>query len=258
MDYIEILEGLIQQDKKAGTKSRLAVYIGCQPAYVSRVLSRQADLSSDQLLKAAGFFNLSEFEKEFLMDVLQENRAGDHATKSFFRARAEKTLEKVRQLENRLRANNKLSSADEAKYYESWLYSAVHMAARIPSLQNLEALSKGLGLEASQLTQVLSELAQMGLLTFEVASQTSSLHVGESNPWVVRHHMNWRHKTAEKLSRGVRDGLHYTSVVSCSREDFALIHENFIETIQKVRKTVSKSSDEVLGHYSLDLYKLST
>jgi hypothetical protein len=197
--------------------------------------------------------------RERILDVLQENRAGDENTKRFFRLRAEKTLVKVRQLENRLRTTNKLNSADEAKYYDSWIYSAVHMASRVPEYQDLKKLSLMFGTTSAQMSDILSTLATMGLVEFEsgkVTSHTSGLHVGESSPWVSRHHMNWRHKTAEKLSRGNKDGLHYTSVISCSAEDLTRIREFFIDTIQKTRKTVSKSDDEVVAHYSLDLYQL--
>ncbi|MNL38709.1 hypothetical protein D3C87_1609410 [compost metagenome] len=100
----------------------------------------------------------------------------------------------------------------------------------------------------------------MGLIEMnggKMSSKNASIHLGEDSIWVTRHHMNWRHKTAEKLSRNNKEGLHYSSVISCSREDLAKIHESFVEIIKKTRKTVSASADEVLGHYSLDLYKLA-
>ncbi|MNL60853.1 hypothetical protein D3C87_1847030 [compost metagenome] len=99
----------------------------------------------------------------------------------------------------------------------------------------------------------------MGLIELtggKISSKNSTIHLGEDSPWVTRHHMNWRHKTAEKLSRNDKEGLHYTSVISCSQADFAKVHETFIELIKKTRKTVAASADEVLGHYSLDLYKI--
>lgn len=59
-----------------GVKSKLAKAMGCQLPLVSQFLVGNAELSQEQVFKAATFFSLDDEESEFLLLLQQHNRAG--------------------------------------------------------------------------------------------------------------------------------------------------------------------------------------
>lgn len=261
LDYRKILTRLLENDPRGGSKSRLARAMGCQPAYLSRVLNEEAHLNTDQIAKAARFFSFSEEEADYWMMTLLENRAADRDTKAIFRSKALKIKEQVSELKSRLKVKDTLPSELEAVYYSHPIYQAFHIAIRVPSLQKSETLATGFGCTQKRAQKILRQLEQMGLAKERDGLWTatqSHLHLGTESPWLARMHTNWRMKTIEHLSQAANDSVHYSSVISCSKKDLEQIKEIFIQALKDVRTLVKKSPDETVAHYSVDFFELIT
>lgn len=259
LDYRQIFSQLIARTERKGTKSRLAKALLCQSAYISRILAGRADLSTDQLVRAAAFFGLTEIEREYWLNVLLENRSADRAAKTLFRNRALELRQSIESLSNRLRTGDALTQEQQVRYYRSWLPSTIHMAVRNQKMQRPAVLAEALGVPLASVTKALGELTEMGLVNEDGGrfwSTDKGVHLDSESPWISRHHANWRHKTAERMSRDQLEGLHYSSAISCSASDLPRIKDVLIEALQKVRKIVSKSGDETVAHYAIDFYGL--
>lgn len=257
-DYLELFKDLIDfnEDKR---KSELAQSMGCQAAFVSRVLAGQAHLSLDQLHAAAGFFGLSNKETDYWILLNLENRAVDRQLKSFFLEKLKNLRSEMNLLSEKLKIDKNQAAKNELMYYRSWLPSTLHMFSRTPMGSNIKKLAAKLNLPEKSLAPHIEQLEKLGLVTQKMNSlecQVSHMHLDATNPLVFQQHQNWRIKTLDKLNRLDDSGVHYSSVISCSEKDLGKIQDIFVDAIKKVRSLVKDSKDETVAHYSIDFYPL--
>jgi transcriptional regulator with XRE-family HTH domain len=259
-DYKKLLMQLIKLDQTPGSKARLARAIGCQPAYLSRVLADRADLSADQVAKAAGHFHLSESETEYWVYLLLENRSLEAGAKFVFKKRLSIIRQKLNQLQSKLETSyEKIPHELESIYYSSWIIPSMHMAIQLPQLQKSAAFASALGVREEEAKNAIAKLVEMGLATHKngkIVPTKKSLHLGVDSGWIDRYHANWRIKTLERISRGDVSGLHYSSAISCSIADLEKIRGLFVSTINRVREIVKNSEDETVAHYAVDCFDL--
>jgi hypothetical protein len=223
-------------------------------------MGHHADLSQDQILLAADFFGLDTDQTEYIVYILLENRSGNQKSKKFFQAKAAEIAEKGLQLKKQIKAETKLSPELESIYYSSWVYSALHISLLNPKF-DLKIFSEQSGLSWTEILSAIKKLEQIGLIEKKnnkwKVSDTRT-HLGQGSPWLSRHHINWRMKICERMSREDMSGLHYTSVASCSLQDREKINQIFVEALQKCRALIKDSPDEVSFYYGFDLFDLTS
>ena len=187
-----------------GTKSKLAKAIGCQLPFVSQFLSGKAELSSEQVFRAADYFLLSEEEKDFLILLHQSNRAGTAELKKYYSEKVEKIKHGRLNLSNRLGQDQSLNEKERSLYYSSWIYAAMHMAAAIPGLNNRDSLRKIFKIGAKQFNDSLKFLLDTGLIVETHGNYSvgmTRVRLGNDSAWIVKHHMNWRLRAIESLEK---------------------------------------------------------
>src|SRR6185312_2795651 len=252
-DYKQFLRELIAHRKKVGTQNALAKAMGCQPAYLTRVLNGDADLSLDQIHSASRFFGLTNIEREFWIFLNLENRSVDAELKKYFRLKRNQVISEHQRIGHRIENSTKLETPVEEIYYAQWHLAAIHMATMLPRLKSAHDISDYLRIPLKKVNDSLSDLERLGILRLTSKGfQTTQarLHLGSDSRHIGRHHTNWRLKTVEKLNNGIDSGLHYTSIISCSKIDEERIREELIACIQKIRKIVEGSKDEGICHYA--------
>src|SRR4051794_27269958 len=112
--------------KRTGVKAQLAKAARCHPAFVSRVLSGQAQLSLEQAERTSAFLKLGPDERRYFLFLLQEERSGTEELRAFFREERETMLRKRREIRNRIPESEKVSVKHQAVYYSAWYYAAIH------------------------------------------------------------------------------------------------------------------------------------
>lgn len=134
------------------------------------------------------------------------------------------------------------------------------MLSRTAQGTTLDAVCEFLQIPQSLGRQAVATLQQMGLVTFamnKIECLNSQVHLGADEDCIFQHHQNWRLKTIEKMNNGNHQGMHYSSVISCSRRDLEKVNKVLVEAIRQIRQTVKDSKDEEVAHYSIDFYNLS-
>ena len=81
------------------------------------------------------------------------------------------------------------------------------------------------------------------------------LHLAGDSPLIQKHHINWRLKAIQNLEDDSSKSLHYSSIVSLAASDAEVIHEQLIQTIQKLKSVVRESPEEELRSICLDFFK---
>jgi hypothetical protein len=82
----------------------------------------------------------------------------------------------------------------------------------------------------------------------------SRIHLTDDSPMISKHHVNWRMQAIQSMEKDASGELHYSSVVSVSREDTPRVREILLKAIEEVRKVVKDSKDETVCCYTVDLF----
>ena len=110
----------------------LAAGAGCQPAYISHVLSGQAELTPEHAEGLARFWDLSLHEGEYFLELVAHKRAGTPG----LRARLERRLAEIQAAwEKQSTTFAAEPTQDRARVcYRSWKHSAVHLLLTVPGI----------------------------------------------------------------------------------------------------------------------------
>lgn len=262
LSYKTFLEDVLKAEskKRAGGRARLAKATGCQGAYVSQVLGGPAHFSLEQGDRINRYLGHSKDEALFFLALIQFERAGTQSLKEIFRSQLREITERNLSLRNRLEYKKTLTEQDQAIYYSSWIYAAIHVLVSIPGLNTEHELAQHLNLPIGRIKEVLAFLASRGLLveTGDTYKQgATSVHLGSNSPFVRQHHMNLRHQAIRSLDFAkAADELHYSSFATLAREDAMRIRALLTESIEKVRSVIKNSKEEVGYCYAVDLFEI--
>ena len=260
-DYKACLKALLAlaETNDRGKRSALARAIGCQPAYLSRVLNGDGDLSLEQMEAACRFFILNASETHFLIALLGENRAGTQQLKVFWREQLKTAKAERAELKGRLGLTDSLSEGETLTYYGSWHYAAIHIATSISSVQTVAALSEYLSLPEEVVRSALEFLLRVGLVERRenrFVTSARNIHLGSKGSMVAKHHVNWKLKSIESANVPDANAIRYTGVVTLARADAEKIKEIILDSIERTRALVSDSPEEILGCYSFEFFEV--
>lgn len=228
---------------------------------ITHIFRGTANLSLEQALKLADYLSLNEIETDYLVALVQLDRAGDKKTREFFQKKVNELRAKKLSVSNRISVQNALSESDRGQYYSSWMYSYLRMLTALDRFQSEEALAKESRLPLSKVRTVLEFLVSRGLCT-ENGSRIQygpvPTYVEASSPLVVRHHMNWRQVAQDRFDRISKEDLVFTYPTVISEDDFNELREKIIKMIDEFKKTCDPSPAEFLYCLNIDWLKIST
>jgi hypothetical protein len=249
--------------KGRGQISILAKASRCAPAYVSRVLSGVAELSQEQAYAIQPVLGHSPEEVDFFILLLDRDRAGDAAWRAYCDRRIEAARETRADLRKKFKNAGTVSREVQTVYYSSAHYAAIHVCISVPELQTVAALEKLLKLPQERIIEVLQFLAESGLALEDKGRWRighSRLHLGRDSMLIRQHHGNWRMEALKSLDRGKGaqgiDDLHYSSVVSVSREDAIRLKDHWLKALEEFNKTVAPSAEETVRALVIDFFAL--
>lgn len=245
--------------KRSGLKAELARATQCHPAFISRVLAGQAQLSLEQAERAAVYLRLSADERRYFLFFLEEERAGTQELRAFFRHEREAMLRNRSDIPARIPASERVSAENQSIYYSAWYYAAIHALVSIQAYRTIEALSKALALPSTTVRDAVHFLEKTGILTRKSGRLDVGrrhIHLDKSSPLLRQHHTHWRLQSIQRLDQGGTDDLRYSGVFSLSRKDAARLREVMLRHLGEYLETVGKSPEEILYVYCFDFFSL--
>ncbi len=258
MDIYEaksLVEFLKTQMKAAGSNSKkrggvklLAESLGCHPTFVSQVIHEKAFLNHDQAFLCCKYFRLNEDETEFFMARLNFERAGSREAKKYFQSILDNKLRDRRIFYKRVGLSSSLEEGDEYKYFSQWIIPVVHAALQLPNGQTKEKLATLLRLKESDILSALRVLRNVNLVKEKNGIwkvETESLHIPSKSLAASNFHVQWRLKTAAKLTETERTNSdsHYSSLFAISEETAEKIRDILLQQMQKARKSMVESAN---------------
>lgn len=255
-----LLKALPTRGDGRGSRTRLAAKLGVQKGFISSILCGRAHLSLEQALRTSQVLAHLPDERDYFLLLVQKSRAGSKDLETHYADKIRQIAEQRRQIQGRIRVKNSLSDSDQVLYYSTWHYTAIHMCLCVPTLQTAPAISQRLGIPQSRVSEVLEFFVKTGVARQSGASYRAGptrLHIGENSPHVNRHHTHWRMKAIQSLDEQGSEDLHYSSVMSISKETMRKLREILLSAIQQTEPEIQAAKDEEVVCLALDLFELN-
>jgi uncharacterized protein (TIGR02147 family) len=260
-DYKAYLKALLSsKGADRGRKAAAAKASQIQATYLSQVLNGHVHLSLEQADLMNTFLMHNEDESHFFLLLVQKNKAGTRKLKDYFDTQIGEIKKRRLVVAERLGKNYSLTDPEKQIYYSSWIYSAVHIATTIPELQTKKKLAEHLNLHYDRLAEVLNFLSQAQLVIMNgenVRPGPSLIHLGNNSSNIFKHHANWRNQAIESLEREGPLDLHYSLVLSLSKEDIEKVKSIFLKGIENMAEIVRPSKEETLYALNIDFFNMN-
>lgn len=253
-DYVESLPS-----NGRGELTRLAQALSIHNTTLSQILKGQKNINQEQAIDLANYLNFNEEELDYLLLLINYERAGSYKLKNYYSAQVEKSAKKcISKITFEDSPHQKLSESVKSKFYSSWSYSGVRVSSSIPEFQTLEKLSHKMGLSRSKTKEILDFLISNGLCIKEKDKYKpgpSHTHIGPDDPFINIHRINWRTKAIEKLVCMESQELAFSAPMSLSEEDFLKLRSKINKLITEAINIAKKSSPEVTSCLNIDWFK---
>lgn len=205
------------------------------------------------------FFGLSQLESQYLLCLVQIERARTTSLKKFFEKQQHELLQKSENLSHRLKKDHHLNEQTKAIFYSNWHYSAIRLATSIPKLQTPFAIAKHLQLPIKIVNETLDFLVSHELCIeknghYEMGPKKT--HLESDSPFIDRHRINWRLKSIEQFNKTSKEELIFTAPLTINKKDIPKIRSLLIELIDKVRAAVDNTSPETIACLNIDWIEL--
>lgn len=262
-DYKSYLSEVIGSKPRRGRGVRIALAraLGAPVSHVSQVLGGKSHLSLEQAEGVNAFLGHTDEEAEFFLLLIQLTRAGTPALRKRLEIQLGRLREKRLVLKDRLGIQAKLSADQQATFYSSWVYGAVHVMLSIEKFQTKEAVSRHLGISLKRINEVIEFLESVGLAVRDDQGKygigTTRIHLGSDSPLISKFHTNWRMKAIQSLEKeDAEKDLHYSSAITIAEADVLRIHAKLVDYIQEIKAIVRDSKEEGVHCFSLDFFRI--
>jgi uncharacterized protein (TIGR02147 family) len=260
-DYKPFVREFIQRlpHRGRGQYRAMAKHLRVHTTLLSHVFRGTKELTAVQGCALASFLRLGELDADYLLALIESNRAGTHELKSAITRRLAQLRERRSQLEHRIPGARSLSGEERATFYSQWYYSAVRLASSLPSMRDATAIAERLRLPIELVRDALEFLLESNLIRkngdgFELVAKRT--HLGASSPLAAVHHRNWRVVAMNRYERMSSRDLAFTSPVTLSRADAANVREVLVGAVSAVTKLVEPSPSESLCLLNIDWLEL--
>ena len=264
-DYKKLVQDLLESSEHGGRGKRkaLAEAIRCQGAFITHVLSGNCEFSLEQADACTQFFGLAPDEAEFFLLLVNHNRAGTPSLRNFFQKKLTEKIVHYNESRARFKTNESIALDDQAKFYSTWKYAAIHVATTLPDLQTREAIAKRLRLPLDHVTTILQFLIEKGVVEKkhnQYLPIKNMVNLDKSSPFMISHHIAWRNRAIESLDNRKPTDYHYSVVLTCPVSRLAKIRERLMETVEvcvaECLENVKPGESETLTGLCMDFFEL--
>jgi uncharacterized protein (TIGR02147 family) len=238
----------------------MAAATGVHSSVLSQVFQGHRDLTQEQAFAISEYFGLSDEESDYLILLVQKERAGTPSLRKYMERRLAAARSEADLISKRVSKSKDLSIGRQAVFYSNWFYSAIRMLVSIPAFQTVESLESRLRISRSQLMKALKFLIEAGLCKERNGRyflESKSTHLPAESPLAARHHGNWRVKAMERYpSLAQKTELAFTAPISLSKADVLRIRAKILEFIEEVCEISDPSVPESAYCLNIDWFEI--
>ena len=258
--YKTLMAFMLTGSERRGELTRAAKFLNCGRSYLSRVISENLHLTPDHAFNLSRFWKLSLSERDYFLNLVEFERAGDKNYKEFLRNKIIEIKKKNESIAERTDRKAFLVDSHQATYFSSWIWCALHFLTSIPEFQNVAKLASRTGLQQEQILEFLKGLEQQGFLTHTSGTwkfHSGEFHASQDSPLVLLHHQNWRMRALlDAQALGRNEAIHFTGVQTMSFEDVQKIKELLLNFLSDASRVAAPSAPEECMALTCDFFKV--
>src|SRR6185312_3955227 len=128
-DYRPFLRAYIRSLPKRGHGeiARMSNHLGIYPAHLSQILNASKGLTLEHGQELAAYLGLSPFETDFLILLIEKDKAGSQKLKKYFETKIATHREESMKVVKRIVTEATLDDTAKAIFYSSFVYSAIRL-----------------------------------------------------------------------------------------------------------------------------------
>lgn len=242
-----------------GEIQRWAELLGVQASYISQVLADAKIFSVDQGFKVAMYLGLKDAEVDFLMTIMEKERAASFETKKYFDEKLKTLKSEAKQLSKRLPSDRKFTEVEKSIFYSSWIYSAVRLFCSLsPKGKSLQEITDRFSIKRADASKILEFLCDSGLCIKKnnlYALGTQQTLLESTSAHIHRHRQNWRVKTLSQVETTQAEELVFSAPFSIGQKDFEALREELALFLEGFYKRVKTTEPDQLAILNIDLMK---
>jgi hypothetical protein len=245
------------------TYQNMADHCRIQKTYLSKVLSREGNLTEDQLYLACTYLSFNEEEIKFCLLLLSIEKCCIPARKSFL----ESQLKVFR--ENHLRTEESLSNeysilanGQLIEYHTNPTLILIHIFLTIDEFsRDIQKISKSLNISIVELKTHIEKLISLGLIIekdgrFVVIEK--NLHLSKDSPVFPSYRSLMRLKALEQTERFSKsENYSFSAIISTDDDVRQKIQSEVLKLLKKAEGWVSKGKELEFLQFNIDLLKWS-
>ena len=264
-DYKQYLKALFNEPGvEKGSRAKLADFLSISSSQMSQVLNGTIHLTSDQGQKVCEFFGWEEDESHYLQLIILRARTSNRLACEALDRQLALISNAKRDFQTRLKLPSIKSVEPESveRFYSTWFYAAILTLLTIPDFQlgktSVASISEKLGISELVTEQAIGFLSKAGMIALKDGRWSATehyFHLKKGHPLLIQHHSNWRMEALRSIQFNRPSDIHYSGVVSVSKEDFENIRKLIEESIQRFTQYFQFSRPEELVGLCIDLFK---
>jgi uncharacterized protein (TIGR02147 family) len=258
-DYKEALKLFIRSKgpSSRGTFKNIAEFLGVNPTLVSQILSGPRHFSEEQIFSVCEFLGLSKLESQYLLVLVQIERAGTVKLRNHYLSVRDQIRKNATQVSARVPKTRELSETEKAKFYSTYLYSAIQIATSLEQGVTFDFICQRFNLSPPRAREIVNFLIEAQLVIEKegrFSPGTSFTHLDKKSPFVNKHLTNWRLKAIDAATEATEQELFYSLNFSVSKKDFQVLRDQMVRVIQEFLDVVKASPSEDVAQFNLDLF----
>ncbi len=238
-----------------GTRLKLAKFLDCQPSFISQVLSGRNELSLEHAHKMNLFFNHSNEESQYFINMVLLAKAGTFELQKFLREQLRNLRESQMQI-HKVIESRELHRDDLLYYYSNWLCISAHMLVTIPHFRDPAALKEKLGANETEFAETVNFLTRTGLIKardgrFEVGE--AHVHLKKTSPYAQSASVMTRLKVLDRLKLSDPRAMNFTANFTISKKAYDALRKTILDFVVQLDEHIKSEQPEEFCTLVLDL-----
>ena len=241
-----------------GQRTKLAQHIGCQPSFISLVLSSKAHLNEDMAFGCCDFLKLAPEDVRFFLILFHFEKAGTQKLRFHYQEQIRRIRQKRAEVRSRVATDIEVDFTKQMRFFSEWLYIAIFTVVQIPEYREEKTMAEKLHLSEDIVRKSVSWMIDEGFLKREknvLVATSQRIHLSGDSPFIDQHHRNWRNEAVRSLNRKTEADLHYSGALSLSQSDYFRVRDLLLQSISNIESILKPSKDEELIGIGLDLFR---
>lgn len=232
-DYLKVIQEKLEFNSTVrGYQTQLARAMKMQTSTFSRVIGGTLHFTREQAADLAEYWKFSKYETQYFLLLVDYARAGTTKLKSLIEEEMNRIKDEVMVIFRKTKTTHSSKAVDEVIFGASWEMRVIHAMVGTTHFNTANTISTRLNLPLDQVSAVLMQMSQMGLIKESKSHRWTNLNPNYAISYPAAKKtatLISRHKAIESVISDHADDFHLTGVLLLNQDTFESEKSSFKE-----------------------------